>query len=172
RLTTVKYKYGVVNADNPEDRFVRQNWGEALDWGDKGLNKCSTIAEKVFLLRLFKIATHDDPDAHSVQKPQNRPASLNGDKGRGNRTSELAPNECQDCHIPISKARRDNKTWYFDEQVAVSMKEFGRRLCVDCLLKARARATRKSSPSSGSATANSAHSVDSTSQAQEPDAVA
>jgi hypothetical protein len=169
-LTRVKYEYEVVNADDPNDKFVRHNWGEALDWGDKGLNKCSTVAEKVFLLRLFKIATYDDPDAHSAQRRQNRPAPQNGDKGRGNKFSGPGPNECQQCGELITTVRRDNKTWQSDEVIALSKKHFGKRLCGDCFLKAPARDAGKSSQSNGSSTVKLVKAAGASPEAQSADA--
>ncbi len=138
-LTRVKYEYEVVNADQPDDKITRHNWGEALDNGDKGMNKCSTIAEKMFLLRLFKIPTHDDPDANSAQRSQKGTAGQNGDKNRASKFSGPGPNECQDCGHLITAARRENKAWQLNEIIAASQKKFGKRFCVDCYLKAVSR---------------------------------
>jgi len=147
-LTRVWYSYEVVNADHPDDKLVRHNWGEALDNGDKGLNKCSTIAEKVFMLRLFKISTFDDPDGHSAEKNQNRAAlQTNGDKGR--RAAGPAHNECQDCHELITTAMRDHKTWQSSEVIAAARRTFGKRLCVDCYLKALAKEAQHSPQAGG-----------------------
>ena len=54
-------------------------WGEGIDYGDKCVNKCMSIAHKYALLQIFTIPTDEniDPDAmsHEVvsQKPQARP---------------------------------------------------------------------------------------------------
>lgn len=63
-LNKVHFQYEVVNADAPDDKFTRHNFGLSYGVDDKAFNKCSTISEKFFLLRLFNIATFDDPDAH------------------------------------------------------------------------------------------------------------
>jgi hypothetical protein len=147
-LTTVKYEYEVVSADNPEDSFVRHNWGEAYDDWDKGLNKCSTIAEKMFLLRLFKISTFDDPDGHSGERPTNRAVSQNGN-GKGRREPPApARNECHVCRELITKARRGDKVWELGEVIAASKRQFGKPLCVDCLLKAQSE-VKSSDPKTG-----------------------
>ncbi len=155
-LTRVWYEYEVVNADNPDDKLVRHNWGEAIDSGDKGLNKCSTIAEKMFMLRLFKISTFDDPDAHSAEKTHNRPVPQNGNSngnGRRDRAAGPAQNECQNCHDPISTARRANKTWQSSELIATAKKKFGKRLCVDCYLAAMAKTPDRASEATGTSAA-------------------
>ncbi len=134
--TTARYKYEVVNTDAPNDRFLGHNWGEALDDSDKGLNKCSTIAEKVFLLRLFKISTFDDPDAQKLRAPA---VSQRGSgSGRSEQASPPGKNECQNCRELITRASRGGKIWPSHEVVAASTKQFGKRLCVDCLLAAQA----------------------------------
>ncbi len=65
-LNKVRFEYEVINADAPDDRFTRHNFGLCYGVDDKAFNKCSTISEKFFLLRLFSIATFDDPDAHAM----------------------------------------------------------------------------------------------------------
>lgn len=46
---------------------VTRNWtGEAQDWGDKGISKAATLAEKYFLIKTFVMSTgeaQDDPDS-------------------------------------------------------------------------------------------------------------
>lgn len=46
---------------------ITQTWyGEAQDWGDKGISKASTLAAKYFLIRTFIMSTgesKDDPDS-------------------------------------------------------------------------------------------------------------
>ena len=143
-LTRVWYEYEVVNVDAPDDKIIRHNWGEALDNGDKGVNKCSTVAEKMFMLRLFKIATHDDPDGHSADKTPNRSVSQNGgDKGRREWINAPGKNECEQCYQPITTARRGNKTWQSSQVVAASKRQFKKRLCVDCYLDAQAQAANR-----------------------------
>ncbi len=139
-LTTVRYEYDVVNSDRPDDKFTRHNWGEAMDDWDKGLNKCSTIAEKVFLLRLFKLSTFDDPDAHSAEERRNRSGSHDGsEKARSDRAPHPpGKNECHACHELITKASRNNKVWQLSEIITISKKRFGKPLCVDCFLAAQA----------------------------------
>ena len=140
--TIARYRYDVVNIHRPRDRFKKFQWGEAYDDSDKGLNKCSTISEKVFLLRLFKIATYDDPDANTASRtdPKAAPASSgNGvrkpDGGRFSPTKD-----CQVCSQPICTAQREGRMWQASEVIATSRKQFQKTLCVDCLLAAQKKA--------------------------------
>lgn len=59
----------------PDGSFVKATtWGEGIDYGDKCINKCMSIAHKYALLQIFTIPTDDsiDPDAMAyevVKKP-------------------------------------------------------------------------------------------------------
>lgn len=79
-LNKVRFQYEVINADSPDDKFTRHNFGLCYGIDDKAFNKCSTTSEKFFLLRLFSIATFDDPDAHAMP--------THGDSGAPKRQSE------------------------------------------------------------------------------------
>lgn len=59
----IKYKFTVVDGDNPSD-FFEDFWiGEGMDTQDKGVQKAGTSADKYYLMKLFKIGDKDDPDA-------------------------------------------------------------------------------------------------------------
>jgi len=59
-----------------------QSVGEAIDYGDKGSNKCMSIASKYALLQTFCIPVDDmqDPDSttHDLKSTQNKSASKTG----------------------------------------------------------------------------------------------
>lgn len=60
--SVIKYRFTVVDGDNPSD-FFEDFWiGEGMDGGDKGIQKAGTSAEKYYLMKLFKIGDKDDPD--------------------------------------------------------------------------------------------------------------
>jgi hypothetical protein len=61
--TIIKYKFTVVDGDNPNDLFEDYWIGEGMDSGDKGVQKSGTSAEKYYLMKLFKVGDKDDPDA-------------------------------------------------------------------------------------------------------------
>lgn len=68
-------RYTVINADNPEERFVSE-WdaGEAMDTSDKATNKAVTASQKTYLMKLFNISDKDDADKDSpeAQPPKNK----------------------------------------------------------------------------------------------------
>lgn len=60
----VKMNFRFSDTDNPQDTLDIPWIGEGDDWGDKGTNKATTIAQKNMYIRLFNIADVD-PDAES-----------------------------------------------------------------------------------------------------------
>lgn len=63
---TIKFKY--VTTDGSSIETV--NVGEAMDSGDKGMNKCMSIALKYSLLQMFLIPTEEqkDPDYNTPEE--------------------------------------------------------------------------------------------------------
>ena len=60
----------------PDGSFVKATtWGEGIDYGDKCINKCMSIAHKYALLQIFTIPTDDsvDPDAMSYEVIKQKP---------------------------------------------------------------------------------------------------
>lgn len=51
-----------VNVDNPSDNFSVRHCGEGIDQGDKGPGKAVSYAFKMACLKVFCLATGDDPD--------------------------------------------------------------------------------------------------------------
>lgn len=62
RMTSMKVKYRITNADNPDDFIIASSAGQGSDSGDKGAGKASTYAAKILLIRLFNIPTGGDED--------------------------------------------------------------------------------------------------------------
>lgn len=64
-ITTLRTTYMVINAENPDEWFEAVSVGQGSDTQDKGSNKASTGSWKYLMLRLFAIASGEDPDAIS-----------------------------------------------------------------------------------------------------------
>lgn len=75
-ITRLMMKFIVACGDT--GAFVVIPWiGDGQDKGDKGVYKAYTGAEKYFLMKLFLVATGDDPEQdeqHSQPEPARRPA--------------------------------------------------------------------------------------------------
>jgi hypothetical protein len=68
-LTRVVIAYTFIDADSGEELTVKMA-GEGLDAGDKGVCKAQTSALKYTLLQSFLIATGDDPEEDSLNRPE------------------------------------------------------------------------------------------------------
>lgn len=73
--TTVVMEF-VLGAAGSPDTAVMTWAGEAIDTGDKGLQKAATSATKYFLLKLFQIATKEDAghDPDAIANPEKESA--------------------------------------------------------------------------------------------------
>jgi len=66
--TEIKFRFDVINADKPDDRFSVDWIGEASDYGDKGTNKAATAALKYYLMRQFNVSEQGEieADTHTI----------------------------------------------------------------------------------------------------------
>lgn len=154
-MTRIKYRYDVVNTDRPDEQITRHNYGEAVDFSDKGINKASTIAEKFFLCRLFHLSTGGDPDGVSIPAEKNGWRFQNGrqnghqqDDGR-NRDNRHHSNQaqttasanidcrCEQCALIVKPVKRDSETISVKSILAASQREYKKNLCADCLTSKR-----------------------------------
>ena len=60
--SVIKYRFTVIDGDDPSVFFDDFWIGEGMDNGDKGIQKAGTSAEKYYLMKLFKMGDKDDPD--------------------------------------------------------------------------------------------------------------
>jgi hypothetical protein len=60
-LTSITYEYDIIDGDSGE-KLTTSAVGYGSDKGDKGAYKASTGAFKYMLMRLFMVATGDDPE--------------------------------------------------------------------------------------------------------------
>lgn len=63
--TEIKFKFDVINADKPDERFSVDWVGESSDYGDKGTNKAATAALKYYLMRQFNVSEKGEVESDS-----------------------------------------------------------------------------------------------------------
>ena len=59
----IKTVYRFVNTEKPEEYVDTISYGDGIDSADKAPGKAMTYADKYALMKTYKIATGDDPDA-------------------------------------------------------------------------------------------------------------
>ena len=74
----IKTTYRFVDIEKPEDHIEVISYADGIDSGDKATGKAMTYADKYALMKAYKIATGDDPDAESSpEKGYTRKAVIN-----------------------------------------------------------------------------------------------
>lgn len=65
-----KYRFDVVNVDNPQDHFDLVIESHALDQGDKAPGKALSYAKKYAVLKLLEIESGEEEEAREEQKAE------------------------------------------------------------------------------------------------------
>lgn len=63
-----KVVYRFVNVDDPTDYIEVVSYGDGMDAGDKSPGKSMTYADKLALLKAYKISTGEDPDQEASKE--------------------------------------------------------------------------------------------------------
>ena len=63
-----KVVYRFVNVDEPNDFIEVTSYGDGMDSGDKSPGKSMTYADKLALLKAYKISTGEDPDQEASKE--------------------------------------------------------------------------------------------------------
>lgn len=69
-----RYRFDVVNADEPADKFSLEIESHALDQGDKAPGKALSYAKKYAVLKLLEIESGEGEEDRPEQKPQSNTA--------------------------------------------------------------------------------------------------
>lgn len=72
--TRAKIKFHFLTSDGSE--VTTTNVGEAMDSGDKGMNKAMSVALKYALLQMFLIPTEEEKDPDAQTPPETRPHTI------------------------------------------------------------------------------------------------
>ena len=65
------YRFHIVNADDPADKFTAEISAHAIDQGDKAPGKALSYAKKALILKLLEIESGDDDEGREEQfKPK------------------------------------------------------------------------------------------------------
>lgn len=72
--TRAKIKFHFLAEDGSEVTTI--NVGEAMDSGDKGMNKAMSVALKYALLHMFLIPTEEEKDPDAQTPPETRPKTI------------------------------------------------------------------------------------------------
>ena len=63
-----RYRFDIVNADSPDDKFQVEIESHAMDQGDKAPGKALSYAKKYVVLKLLEIESGEEEEEREVQK--------------------------------------------------------------------------------------------------------
>lgn len=104
----VTYRFDVVNAEDPSDRFSSDIEAHAIDHGDKAPGKALSYAKKALILKLLEIESGDDEEDREEQhKPKSSKITPNA--GAGDNLTEKQKSMVRDTHTLIVDALNEDR---------------------------------------------------------------
>jgi hypothetical protein len=104
----VTYRFDVVNADDPLDRFSSDIEAHAIDHGDKAPGKVLSYAKKALILKLLEIESGDaDEDREEQHKPKESKVTPNA--GAGENMTAKQKSMVRDTHTLIVDALAEDR---------------------------------------------------------------
>lgn len=102
------YRFEVVNADDPADRFSIEIAAHAIDQGDKAPGKALSYAKKYAVLKLLEIESGEDDENREEQfKPKESKVTPNA--GAGDNLTEKQKTMIRDTAMLVIGALDENK---------------------------------------------------------------
>jgi hypothetical protein len=104
----VVYRFDIVNADDPSDRFSAEIVAHALDHGDKAPGKALSYAKKALILKLLEIESGEDDEGREEQhKPKESKITPNA--GAGDNLAAKQKSMVRDTHTLIVDALNEDR---------------------------------------------------------------
>lgn len=131
-----RYRFDVVNMDEPTDRFSIEIEAHALDQGDKAPGKALSYAKKYAVLKLLEIESGEEEEERQEQKPKESKVTPNA--GAGDALTEKQRSMVRDTHTQVLDAlaeERDMDAYALCE----SLTELEDKLYLWSLLDSKAR---------------------------------
>lgn len=101
------YRFDIVNAEDPSDKFTAEIAAHALDHGDKAPGKALSYAKKALMLKLLEIESMDDDEGREEQHKA-KPSKITPNAGAGEGMSEKQKSMVRDtCTLIIDALNED-----------------------------------------------------------------
>lgn len=102
------YRFDVINAEDPTDRFTAEIAAHAIDHGDKAPGKALSYAKKALVLKLLEIESGDaDEDREEQHKPKESKITPNA--GAGENMTEKQKSMVRDTRTLIVDALNEER---------------------------------------------------------------
>jgi hypothetical protein len=133
----VTYRFDVVNADEPMDRFSSDIEAHAIDHGDKAPGKVLSYAKKMLVLKLLEIESGDGDEEREEQfKPKESKITPNA--GAGDNLTDKQKSMIRDTCTQVLDALTEDRDWDA-YSLCESMVELEDKLFLWSLLDSKAR---------------------------------
>ena len=118
-----KYRFEVVNADEPQDRFQIEIESHAMDQGDKAPGKALSYAKKYVVLKLLEIESGEEEEEREAQKPAEKITPSAGIKDALSKDEQKKVETIASTVIDFLTAERAGDAWDFVEKAGLHTEE-------------------------------------------------
>lgn len=105
-----RYRFDVVNIEEPSDKFPVEIESHAMDYGDKAPGKALSYAKKYVVLKLLEIESGEGEEDRSDQRPS-KPAKVTPNAGAGDELTAKEKQVVMDTFVLIKDAFQENREW-------------------------------------------------------------
>lgn len=118
-----RYRFEVVNADEPQDRFQVEIESHAMDQGDKAPGKALSYAKKYVVLKLLEIESGEEEEEREVQKSSEKITPSAGIKDALSKDEQKKVETIASAVIDFLAADRGGDAWDFAEKAGLHTEE-------------------------------------------------
>jgi hypothetical protein len=137
-----RYRFDVVNADEPADRLTVEIEAHAIDHGDKAPGKALSYAKKYAVLKLLDIETGEEEEGRAEQfKPKASKVTPNAGAGESLSKEERAI--VDKIHTQVVDFLNDDDDWGAYNLIETSKLEVEEKLYLWSLLDSKQRSAIK-----------------------------
>lgn len=103
------YRFDVVNAEDPADKFSAEISAHAIDHGDKAPGKALSYAKKALILKLLEIESGDDDEGREEQHKPRATSKITPNAGAGEGMTEKQKSMVRDTLTLIVDAINEDR---------------------------------------------------------------
>jgi hypothetical protein len=138
-----RYKFDVVNADDPQDKFAVEIESHAIDQGDKAPGKALSYAKKYVVLKLLEIESGEEEEDRQEQKPVEKMSKITPNAGAGDELTNARKSRCADIAIEAKDYLNEGKEWDAYQSLETAKLEMDEKLYIWTLFNSKERAALK-----------------------------
>lgn len=107
----IRYRFEVVNVDDPADKFSIEIEAHALDHGDKAPGKALSYAKKYAVLKLLEIETGEEEEGRQDQHKPKAPVAKSVATDEWDKLPKPRQNQLQDIATAVVDFLNEDNAW-------------------------------------------------------------